>query len=109
MVTDTPPGGARCAVPALAQPISLGIFVCTSSAAAAFFSFSDHRRALFQLLIFIKDSNGSAVALGLCNLFACRLTGDQPCEAALLVASIITTPPCPALFSAAHNDSPRGS
>lgn len=62
------------------------------------FSFLGHWNEFIQPLIFLNDSNKFTVAIGLRYFNASPFTGDQPREAVLMAASIITAAPCLALF-----------
>ena len=71
-------------------------------ATVAIFSFLDHWNAFIQPLIFLNDPKKFTVAIGLRYFNASPFTGDQPREAVLMAASIITAAPCLALFFAAQ-------
>jgi multiple sugar transport system permease protein len=71
-------------------------------ATVAIFSFLDHWNAFIQPLIFLNDPKKFTVAIGLRYFNASPFTGDQPREAVLMAASIITAVPCLALFFAAQ-------
>lgn len=71
-------------------------------ATVAIFSFLDHWNAFIQPLIFLNDPKKFTVAIGLRYFNASPFTGDQPREAVLMAASIITAAPCLLLFFAAQ-------
>ena len=71
-------------------------------ATVAIFSFLDHWNAFIQPLIFLNDPKKFTVAIGLRYFNASPFTGDQPREAVLMAASMITAAPCLALFFAAQ-------
>ena len=71
-------------------------------ATVAIFSFLDHWNQFIQPLIFLNDPKKFTVAIGLRYFNASPFTGDQPREAVLMAASMITAAPCLALFLAAQ-------
>ncbi len=62
------------------------------------FSFLNNWNAFMEPLIFLNDPSKFTVAIGLRYFNAAAFTGDQPREAVLMAASIITASPCLALF-----------
>lgn len=71
-------------------------------ATVVIFSFLDHWNSFMQPLIFLNDPKKFTVAIGLRYFNASPFTGDQPREAVLMAASMITAAPCLALFFAAQ-------
>ncbi len=62
------------------------------------FSFLGNWNEFMQPLIFLNDPQKFTVAIGLRWFTAAAFTGDQPREAILMAASIVTAAPCLALF-----------
>jgi len=62
------------------------------------FSFLGNWNQFMEPLIFLNDPSKFTVAIGLRYFNASPFTGDQPREAVLMAASIITASPCLALF-----------
>lgn len=62
------------------------------------FSFLNNWNAFMEPLIFLNDPKKFTVAIGLRYFNAAAFSGDQPREAVLMAASIITASPCLALF-----------
>ena len=66
------------------------------------FSFLNNWNQFMQPLIFLNDHKKFTVAVGLRYFNASPFTGDQPREAVLMAASMITAAPCLALFCLAQ-------
>ena len=62
------------------------------------FIFMGNWNEFMQPLIFLNDPQKFTVAIGLRWFTAAAFTGDQPREAVLMAASIVTASPCLALF-----------
>jgi ABC-type glycerol-3-phosphate transport system permease component len=67
-------------------------------ATVTIFSFLGHWNEFIQPLIFLNDTKKFPVAIGLRYFNASPFTGDQPREAVLMAASMITAAPCLLLF-----------